>query len=265
MSLSFLPTAAAFPGLSRETRSLRTRELLAQMSDPRCSRRELEDEVIRVNLAVAMQEARRYEGRGIDLEDLHQVASMALVKAVRSYDPDKATDLMAFVVPSIRGELRRWFRDKGWMVRPPRSIQELRAEVTAAQEHLAQELGRSARPSDVADHLSIGVGEVTEATLASRCFSVDSLDTTAASDAAPRELVHREPGYAQVEARVMLGPLVRELSARERRILELRFVDGASQAEIGQELGVTQTQVSRLLSSIVARLRERILGLEPAA
>ena len=264
MSLTYLPTASS-TGLSREMRSIRTRELLAKLSDPQCSRRELEDEVIRINLAIAMQEARRYEGRGIDVEDLHQVAAMALVKAVRSYDPDKGTDLLSFAVPSIRGELRRWFRDKGWMVRPPRSIQELRAEVTAAQEHLAQELGRTARPSEVAHHLSIGVDEVIEATLASRCFAVDSLDATASADSAPRELVHREPGYARVEARVMLGPLVRELSARERRILELRFVHGASQAEIGQELGVTQTQVSRLLSSIVARLRERILGLDPAA
>ena len=131
MSLTSFATRSS--GLSRETRSTLTRDLLSQLSDPSCSRREIEDEIIRINLVVAMQVARRYEGRGIEADDLRQVASLGLVKAVRAYDPDKATDFLSFAVPTIRGEVRRWFRDRGWMVRPPRSVQEIQADISARQ------------------------------------------------------------------------------------------------------------------------------------
>ncbi len=240
----------------------RTQHLLTQMSGTDGSRAALEDEVIGINLVVAMQEARRYEGRGVDIEDLRQVAALGLVKAVRGYDPAKATDFLSFAVPSIRGELRRWFRDRGWMVRPPRSVQELQSQVTAAQDLLLQECGRIPRPSEVAAHLSIGVEQVIEAVAASGCFAVESLDLVGSGDGSPFEMVHVEDGFARVDARALLGPVVRELSGRERRILELRFFQGASQAEIGEEIGVTQMQVSRLLSAIFRRLRERLT--EPA-
>jgi RNA polymerase sigma-B factor len=247
-------------GLSRETRSTLTRELLSQLSDPSCSRREIEDEIIRLNLAVALQVARRYEGQGIEADDLRQVASLGLVKAVRAYDPDKATDFLSFAVPTIRGEVRRWFRDRGWMVRPPRSVQEIQADINAAHETLVQELGRAARPSELAAHLGVEVDKVIEALSASGFFSVDSLDAIRAGDESPYDrLAQAEAGYVSAEARVVLGPLVRALTARERRVLELRFFQGASQAEIGEELGVTQTQVSRLLSGIFRRLREQVL------
>lgn len=246
-------------GLSRSARAAATSELLVRLSDPGCARREIEDEIIRINLVVAMQEARRYAGRGIEIEDLRQVASLGLVKAVRAYDPTKGTDLLAFAVPTMRGELRRWFRDRGWMVRPPRPVQDLQAGISAAQDTLAQELGRTARPSELADHLSIDVGQVIEAVSASGLFRVDSLDVKLAGGRSPYDrLARRETGFASAEARVVLGPLVRELSARERRILELRFFQGASQAEIAEQLGVTQAQVSRLLSNICRRLRSRL-------
>ncbi len=205
------------------------------------------------------QEARRYAGRGIEIEDLRQVAALGLVKAVRAYDPEKATDFLGFAVPTIRGELRRWFRDRGWMVRPPRPVQDLQAGISAAQDILVQELGRTARPSELAAHLSVDLGQVIEAVSASGLFTVDSLDVKLTGGRSPYDrLAHRETGFASAEARVVLGPLVLELSARERRILELRFFQGASQAEIGEQLGVTQAQVSRLLSSICRRLRRRL-------
>jgi RNA polymerase sigma-B factor len=258
--VSLTSFATVSSGLSREMRSTLTRDLLAQLSDPDCSRREIEDEVIRINLGVALQMARRYEGRGIESDDLRQVASLGLVKAVRAYDPARATDFLSFAVPTIRGELRRWFRDRGWMVRPPRSVQEIQAGISAAHDTLVQELGRTARPSELAAHLAVDVDQVIEAVSACGFFSVDSLDATRTGDASPYDrLAQLEAGFVSAEARVVLGPLVRELSARERRVLELRFFHGASQAEIGEELGVTQTQVSRLLSSILRRLRARVL------
>lgn len=259
MSLTSFATFSS--GLSREMRSTLTRDLLSQLSDPSCSRREIEDEIIRLNLVVAVQVARRYEGRGIEADDLRQVASLGLVKAVRAYDPAKATDFLSFAVPTIRGEVRRWFRDRGWMVRPPRPVQDIQAGISVAQSTLVQELGRAARPSELAAHLDVDVDQVIEAVSASGFFSLDSLDATRTGDESPYDrLAHVEAGFVSAEARVVLGPLVRELTPRERRILELRFFQGASQAEIGEELGVTQTQVSRLLSSILSRLRERVLG-----
>jgi len=258
--VSLTSFATLSSGLSREMRSTLTRDLLSQLSDPSCSRSEIEDEIIRLNLVVAVQVARRYEGRGIEADDLRQVASLGLVKAVRAYDPAKATDFLSFAVPTIRGEVRRWFRDRGWMVRPPRSVQEIQAGIGAASDTLVQELGRAARPSELAAHLDVDVDQVIEAVSASGFFSVDSLDATRTGDESPYDrLAQVEPGFVSAEARVVLGPLVRELTPRERRILELRFFHGASQAEIGEELGVTQTQVSRLLSSIFRRLRERVL------
>lgn len=258
MTLTCHPTSPQ-ARLSRSARTALTSELLAQLSDPSCSRRQIEDEIIRINLVVAMQEARRYAGRGIEIEDLRQVASLGLVKAVRGYDPAKGTDLIAFAVPTIRGELRRWFRDRGWMVRPPRPVQDLQAGISAAQDTLAQELGRPARPSELATHLSVDVDQVIEAVSASGLFTVDSLDVKLAGGRSLHDrLAQPETGFASAEARVVLGPLVRELSQRERRILELRFFQGASQAEIGEQLGVTQAQVSRLLANICRRLRRRL-------
>ena len=124
-----------------------TAALIARLDDPTEVRTDLEDEIIRLNLVVATQEARRYDRRGIDPDDLRQVAYLALVKAVRRYDTALATDFLGYVVPCIRGELRRWFRDAGWMVRPPRSVQELQARITRVSEELGQELGRSPAPA----------------------------------------------------------------------------------------------------------------------
>jgi RNA polymerase sigma-B factor len=213
-------------------------------------------------MVVAREVAHRYEGRGVAAEDLRQVAYLGLVKAVRSYDPAKATDFLSFAVPTIRGEVRRWFRDAGWTVRPPRSVQELQARIRGAQEDLWQALGRAPRPDEIADHLQESRSHVVDALSASGCFAPSSLDVPAGGEEGEvlRERLGRsEPGYARVDARVALKPLVRDLTARERRILELRFFADKTQAEIGEEIGVTQMQVSRLLSSILRRLHEKLV------
>jgi RNA polymerase sigma-B factor len=244
-------------GVPRARRMALTGELLARLDDGTGSRRDLEDEIIRLNLVVATQEARRYERRGIDADDLRQVACLALVKAVRRYDPALATDFLGYVVPCIRGELRRWFRDAGWVVRPPRSVQELQARVTRVTETLAQELGRSPRPSDIATRLGVPTDRVEEAISAHAGYSVDSLD--AADDdsegSLARALVHHERGFGQVDARAHVAPAVRRLGTREQQILELRYLHDATQDEIGAAIGVTQAQVSRLMSGINRQLR----------
>ena len=254
--------------LSRASRIEQTDLLLSQLSHSR-DRREIEERVVRLNMVVAREVARRYHGRGLDADDLEQVAYVGLCKAVRSYDPEKATDFLSFAVPTIRGELRRWFRDAGWMVRPPRSIQELQGKVTATHDELVHELGRLPRPEEIADALGAEPEAVREALAANGCFTPNSLDLPAETHVDEgRPLWDRlgapELGYARAEARVVLEPLLADLTDRERRMLELRFVRGATQAEIGAEIGVTQMQVSRLLSALLGRLRARLTG-EPAA
>ncbi len=217
--------------------------------------------MITLNLPVAHDVARRYHGRGIPDDDLDQVANVGLVKAVRAYDPGRATDFLGYAVPTIRGEVRRHFRDRGWTVRPPRSVQELQPRVRAARGELWQRLGRDPRTEEIAEELGLDEGPVREAMGVEGCFTPSSID--ASPDDGPSvadRLGASDPGYARAEARVTLRPLLRGLSDRERRILAMRFRDGCTQAEIGHEIGVTQMQVSRLLSGLFDRLRTQLQG-----
>ena len=229
-------------------------------------RHALEDEIVRLNMGVAADCARRYRGRGIAAEDLDQVAYLGLVKAVQGFDADRGTDFLAFAVPTIRGELRRHFRDLGWALRPPRSIQELQGRILAAESDLSQELGRSPRPSDFARHLDVDLDQVLDALAANGCFTPTSLDAPApeGDDGLADRLGDLDPAFADVEARVTLHAVLRGLTPRERRILELRFFGDCTQAEIGADIGVTQMQVSRLLNRILERLRERLVDRGPS-
>jgi RNA polymerase sigma-B factor len=243
--------------LAREHRRQTTDQLLDRLHTCRCeARREIEDELIAVNVVVAHDVARRYHGRGLPDDDLDQVACVGLVKAARGYDPDKATDFLGYAVPTIRGEVRRHFRDHGWVVRPPRSVQELQPLVTRATAALWQRLGREPVVDEIAEELEVEPGQVREAMGADGCFAPASVDAVPSEGSSLADrLGAGDPGYARVDARVSLRPLIRGLTDRERRILEMRFCDGRTQAEIGEEIGVTQMQVSRLLSGLFARLR----------
>lgn len=248
----------------RRAATMRLLEQAADASDED-KRREIEDLVVELNIEVAKDVARRYRGRGIDLDDLEQVACMGLVKAVRRYQADKGREFLSFAVPTIRGELRRHFRDRGWMVRPPRSIQEMQSAIHGAEEALVQELGRSPRPREIAAHLGVEVDQVVEALGANGCFVPSSLDAPLSPGEASelgQSLGTDEFGFEAAEARAALEPVLATLTPRERLILELRFGQGKTQAEIGAEIGVTQMQVSRLLTATLAKLRK---SLRPAA
>ncbi len=226
-------------------------------------RQRLLDEVVTANMAVATAIAARYRTRGIATEDLQQVAYLALVKAAHGYDPEVGHDFLSYAVPTIRGEIKRHFRDLGWMVRPPRRIQELQARITAADAELSQSLGRSARPSEIAAHLGEAIEEVNEALATVGCFTPSSLDRPAGEDGtmAISDLLGGEDlAQGAVEARAMLAPVVRRLGDRDRRILLLRFFRGWTQQEIAEDIGVTQMQVSRLLTRIMADLRSGLEG-----
>jgi RNA polymerase sigma-B factor len=224
------------------------------------ARDDLLEEIIRLNMVIAGELARRYHGRGIAADDLDQVANLGLVKAVQGFDPTQGNDFLSFAVPTIRGEIRRYFRDFGWAIRPPRSVQELQSRITTAEGELFQALGRSPRPSEIAEHLGVDLDLVVDSLSANGCFAPMSLDAPVADgDTAPTDrLGGLDPSFATAEARVVLARILSDLSPRDRQILEMRFFGGCSQAEIGAEIGVTQMQVSRLLSRLLERLRRRL-------
>lgn len=257
--------SAASSQPSRLERRQRTRALLAQAHQTTSVSERLEalDEVVRINMPVARTLAAPYAGRGIPLEDLEQVAYMALVRAARGYQPDRAGDFLAYAVPTIRGEVKKHFRDHGWTVRPPRRIQELQAEVIRTRSELEQSTGHEPDLAEIATSIGESVDEVAEAMAADGCFSPSSLDQPLRSESGTSlgELVASEdPGFEAAEARAMLASAITALAERDRKILRMRFFDGLTQKEIGREIGVTQMQVSRLLTRILADLRRELLA-----
>ena len=246
-----------------DTRSERTTELLARAAVATgLERRQLLDELVVVNIAVARSVARRFRNRGIPLEDLEQVACLALVLAARRFDPEKAEDFLTFAVPTVTGELKRYFRDSGWTIRPPRHLQEVQALIGRADDSA---VGDHETPEDIAARLDLPVKDVTDAQAAFGCFAPFSLDAPAwhnSDGTEPRSAFlvdeHEHHDWSAAEARTVIRTLSKELSPRERLILYLRFVEDRTQAEIGEELGVTQMQVSRLLSQILARMRVQL-------
>lgn len=231
----------------------------AQRAEDPDERQAAWEQVVVANLGVARSLAARHRDKGVPLEDLEQVAFTALVKAVQRYDAERQHDFLSFAVPTIRGELKRHFRDCGWTVRPPRRIQEIQLDVLSAQADLAREEGRPPTPERIAQELGEAPEDVSEALQVEGCFRPSSLDAPVGDGTATMgELLpdSEEHDRAAAEARVVLAPVVRELSERDRRILHLRFFEGRTQQEIGEELGVTQMQVSRLLARIMRDLHD---------
>jgi RNA polymerase sigma-B factor len=254
-------------GLSRAERSRRTAALIdeAHSCGDENRKRLLLDEVILINRGVAEAVASRYRGRGISQDDLVQVAYEGLTKAVNRFDPSTRNDLLTYAVPTIRGEVMRHFRDHGWSVRPPRRVQELQWRVNQCIERLEHELGREPRDVEVIEELGIDPAGYREAVEAFGCFQPTSLDQPVHTDATS-SLGDLIPDigdqHGAADARVALAPVVRRLNERDRRILHLRFFEDLTQAEIGEDLGVTQMQVSRLLSRILGTLREDLESLD---
>lgn len=250
-------------GLSRAERAEQTAALLQaahDATDPD-EAEQLRSRVILINRGVAEAVARRYRHRGIAQDDLNQVAYEGLTKAVARFDPTLRNDLLTFAVPTIRGELQRYFRDQGWTVRPPRRVQEVQGHAHAAIRDLEQSLGREPSDAEVADELGITVDQYDEALAALGCFRPTSLDLPVGADSGTLgDLLPDDDGegHEASDARVILAPVVRRLSERDRRILFLRFFEDRTQAEIGDDLGVTQMQVSRLLSRILDDLRDHL-------
>jgi len=252
--------------VDRELAGLPLRERTARLLEAAAAagsdeeRAAFQGQAIEINMATAAQLAARYRARGISEDDLRQVAYLALVKAVQRYEYAPDRDFMSFAIPTVRGELRRYFRDLGWTIRPTRRVQEAQAAIQRSEGQLCQQLGRSPRPSEIAEHLGLDLELVIEALSANGLFQPTSLDAVTPGETSLGDsLGHDEPAYGSAEARAALQPLLARLSDRERLMLRKRFFEDATQAEIGEALGVTQIQVSRMLSSLMARLRDEMI------
>ena len=264
-SLTHAPTPSAavdsFAKGSRHERQALTESTLVRLAScPSDSeRRELQEEVVLLNLSLADSIAARYAGRGVDWDDLIQVGRLGLLKAVVGYRPGEGAGFAAYATPTIAGEIKRYFRDHCWMIRPPRRVQELHAHLRLVEPDLQQRLQRAPSAVELANELEVEAGELSEAMIAAGGYTPLSLDMPTHGDAGlSLGDALRDDGdpYAVVEHAEWLGPALHSLTDRERQIIWMRFVDGLSQEQIGRRLGVSQMQVSRLLMGILARLRD---------
>jgi RNA polymerase sigma-B factor len=213
--------------------------------------RSTNDELVENLLPLAKRLAARYRHAGESQEDLEQVACLGLVKAVDRYDPS-AGPLVRYAVPTILGELRRHFRDKGWGIHVPRSVQENLLTINSASERLATTLGRTPRPRDIASATGMSIEDVIEALDAGASYTPAALDAPQrGDDPDPRSLGDAlgstDPNYELVELGQSIGPAFRELPEREQAIVQLRFFEDLTQAEIAERIGISQMHVSRLL------------------
>jgi RNA polymerase sigma-B factor len=212
-------------------------------------------------LPLARQLARRYQRGGEPLDDLVQVASLGLLKAIDRFDPARETAFSSFAVPTILGELKRHFRDKGWSVRVPRDLQELAVKVDRVGEQIGGELGRAPTPTEIAEAIGVTTEQVLEAREAAAAYRAVSLDRPRDDEEEENAGIAdsvgiEDPGFSVAEDAATVERLMRVLTDREREVLRLRFEEDLTQSEIGERVGVSQMHVSRLIRQSVARLRE---------
>ncbi|MEW2328635.1 SigB/SigF/SigG family RNA polymerase sigma factor [Micromonospora chersina] len=258
------PTAVSPPPTlnlrTGDSEQLLRRRAALNVDDPERAR--LRARVIKANLPMARRLARRYTGRGEPYEDLAQVGALGLIKAVDGYDTNRGVPFASYAIPTILGGIRRHFRDTAWAIRVPRSAQELSARVPEARGRLGQQCGRQPTDGELADHLEVTVAQLVAAVAAVAVYRLPSLnEPRPGADGVERlELIAAaDPGYAAVDDRLTLRPLLAALPPRERRILTMRFYGDLTQAQIATRVGLSQMHVSRLLTHSLAQLRTGIL------
>ena len=224
---------------------------------------EARDQLIVSHLNLVRYLASKFKNRGESLDDLVQVGTIGLIKAIDRFDPDRGLEFTTYATPTIMGEIKRHFRDKGWSVRVPRRLQELSAKVNQATDELTKELQRSPTVDEIADYLGVSVDEVLEAMESSSAYSSVPLEGGGSSDddEAP-SVIDRygvvDKDLASSDDRMVLEDAISDFSPREQEVIKMRFIDGMTQVEIADKLGISQVQVSRLLRRTLKRLQEKI-------
>ena len=247
-----------------ETRR-RSAELFREFLDeeaPQSSRDAARDALVRLHLPLVEHCARRFRNRGEPFEDLVQVGTIGLIKSVDRFDTERGVEFSTYATPTIIGEIKRYFRDKGWAIRVPRRLQELRMQISSATAELTQDLGRSPTASELAAHIGCTVEEIVEGIESSNAYSTLSLDASDDSDDGAASMLDAlgevDAWLEHVEIRESLKPLLDQLDAREKKILLLRFFKNMTQSQIAEEIGVSQMHVSRLLNRTLEQLRSSL-------
>ncbi|MCW2869824.1 RNA polymerase sigma factor SigF [Actinacidiphila oryziradicis] len=219
--------------------------------------------LVELNLALVKFAASRFRSRSEPMEDIVQVGTIGLIKAIDRFELSRGVEFPTFAMPTIVGEIKRFFRDTSWSVRVPRRLQELRLDLAKAGDELAQKLDRAPTVAELAEKLQLSDAEVIEGMSASNAYTASSLDAQADEDDSEGALTdrigyedHDLEGIENVES---LKPLIAQLPERDRKILSLRFVANMTQSEIGEELGISQMHVSRLLTRTLSRLRRGLM------
>lgn len=243
----------------------RARELfqrLGELAEDAPERQRIRDELVELHLPLVEYLARRFRNRGEWLDDLTQVATIGLIKSIDRFDLDRGVEFSTYATPTIVGEIKRHFRDKGWAVRVPRRLQELKLSLTKAVGDLSQSKGRAPTVHELAEHLGMTEEEVLEGLESANAYSTVSLDAPDSGDedapAVADSLGIIDESLEGVEYRESLKPLLEQLPSREKRILLLRFFGNMTQSQIAAELGISQMHVSRLLARTLAQLRQAL-------
>lgn len=233
------------------------REKFVRFADSHDER--LRNELVEAHLGLAEYLARRFSNRGEHFDDLVQVASVGLLKAVDRFEPDRGVEFSTYATHTIVGELKRHFRDKGWAVRAPRRMQELYLRLSKVISELSQELGRSPTAEELAKEAQVSQEQVLEALEAGQAYRFASLDAPTPgdedNDTVGARFGEEDPELIDAERRASLSPLISQLPHREQMILHLRFFEGLTQSEIANRLGISQMHVSRLLTRSLSQLR----------
>ncbi|WP_225846296.1 RNA polymerase sigma factor SigF [Streptomyces sp. HPF1205] len=235
---------------------------LSRLPEGSPERAELRNQLVRMHLPLVEHLARRFRNRGEPLDDLTQVATIGLIKSVDRFDVERGVEFSTYATPTVVGEIKRHFRDKGWAVRVPRRLQELRLALTTATGELSQRHGRAPTVHELAEHLKISEEEVLEGLESANAYSTLSLDVPDTDDESPAvadTLGSEDEALEGVEYRESLKPLLEQLPPREKTILLLRFFGNMTQSQIAQEVGISQMHVSRLLARTLAQLRDKLL------
>jgi RNA polymerase sigma-B factor len=230
-------------------------------NDP--GRLDLRDYLVRLHMPLVEHLARRFVNRGEPLDDLVQVGTIGLLKAIDRFVYERGVEFSTYATPTVLGEIKRHFRDRGWSIRVPRRLQEMRLALAATTAELTQELGRSPTMAEIAERLDIDEESVVEGLASANAYSTVSLDATDAREDAGATMLDAlgedDAELGNVEYRASLRPLLAALDPRDQRILVLRFFYGMTQSQIAEEIGMSQMHVSRLLSRTLDRLRQALL------
>ncbi|HWC33667.1 MAG TPA: RNA polymerase sigma factor SigF [Mycobacteriales bacterium] len=227
------------------------------------ARRRIRDELVEMHLPLVEYLARRFRNRGEPFDDLVQVATIGLIKSIDRFDLERGVEFSTYATPTIVGEVKRHFRDKGWAIRVPRRLQEMKLALTKATSELSQLNGRAPTVAELAKHLEISEDDVLEGLESSNAYSAISLDAPDLDDessAMSETLGQTDAALEGVEYRESLKPLLERLPPREKRILLLRFFANMTQSQIAAELGISQMHVSRLITRTLVQLREGLLA-----